>query len=303
MTEATAVEARGRISPQDLGLWNEEQIEPLARVTRFLREHGAVAGIQLAHAGRKASTARPWDGGKPLAPPDGLEPDRRRPAQLAFDEGYQTPGGARRDGDRGADRNVRARGGARGPGRLRRHRDPRGPRLLDPRVSVAGREPPRTTQWGGTFDGRIRFLCRSSRRPRASGRTRAAAGASLDHRLAGRGRLDRRGFDRARASAARSGCRPHRLFVGRHRAARGDRRRARVPDRRAARIRAEAAIPTAAIGIITAAAQAEHILRTGQADLVFLARELLRDPYWPLRAARELGAPVPPPVQYERAWR
>ncbi|HVV50395.1 MAG TPA: oxidoreductase, partial [Polyangia bacterium] len=71
----------------------------------------------------------------------------------------------------------------------------------------------------------------------------------------------------------------------------------------AARIRAEAPIPTAAIGFITAAAQAEHVLRTGQADMVFLARELLRDPYWPLRAARELGAEPPIPVQYERAWR
>ena len=90
MTEATAVEARGRISPQDLGLWKDEQIEPLARVTRFLRAQGAVAGIQLAHAGRKASTARPWEGGKPLAPPAGWSPIVA-PSAVAFDDGYQTP--------------------------------------------------------------------------------------------------------------------------------------------------------------------------------------------------------------------
>ncbi|HVV52415.1 MAG TPA: oxidoreductase, partial [Polyangia bacterium] len=90
MTEATAVEARGRISPQDLGLWEDAQIEPLARVTAFLRAHGAAAGIQLAHAGRKASTARPWEGGKPLAPPAGWSPIVA-PSALAFDGGHQTP--------------------------------------------------------------------------------------------------------------------------------------------------------------------------------------------------------------------
>jgi 2,4-dienoyl-CoA reductase-like NADH-dependent reductase (Old Yellow Enzyme family) len=90
LTEATAVEARGRISPQDLGLWKDEHLPPLARITRFVRGQGAVPGIQLAHAGRKASTARPWDGGQPVGPPQGWSPIVA-PSALPFDAGYQTP--------------------------------------------------------------------------------------------------------------------------------------------------------------------------------------------------------------------
>src|SRR5690349_10397596 len=89
-TEATAVEARGRISPEDLGLWKDEHVAGLERITRFLHAHGAAAGIQLAHAGRKASTARPWNGGKPLHPPAGWTPIVA-PSALAFDDGYQIP--------------------------------------------------------------------------------------------------------------------------------------------------------------------------------------------------------------------
>ena len=87
LTEATAVEARGRISPQDLGLWKDEHLAPLARITRFVRGQGGVPGIQLAHAGRKASTARPWDGGQPIAPPQGWTPIVA-PSALPFDAGY-----------------------------------------------------------------------------------------------------------------------------------------------------------------------------------------------------------------------
>src|SRR3569623_390674 len=90
MTEATAVEARGRISPEDLGIWKDEHVAPLARITRFLRGQGAASGIQLAHAGRKASTARPWEGGQPVAPPRGWTPVVA-PSALAFADGYQTP--------------------------------------------------------------------------------------------------------------------------------------------------------------------------------------------------------------------
>jgi 2,4-dienoyl-CoA reductase-like NADH-dependent reductase (Old Yellow Enzyme family) len=88
--EATAVEARGRISPQDLGIWTDEHIEPLARVVRAIEEHGAVSGIQIAHAGRKASTARPWDGGKPVSDEAGGWPIVG-PSELPFADGYRTP--------------------------------------------------------------------------------------------------------------------------------------------------------------------------------------------------------------------
>ena len=88
--EATAVEARGRISPQDLGIWKDDHVPALERITRFLHAQGAASGIQLAHAGRKASTARPWDGGKPVPPPAGWTPIVA-PSAVPFDDGYQTP--------------------------------------------------------------------------------------------------------------------------------------------------------------------------------------------------------------------
>jgi 2,4-dienoyl-CoA reductase-like NADH-dependent reductase (Old Yellow Enzyme family) len=302
MTEATAVEPRGRIGPQDLGLWNEQQIEPLARVTRFLRAHGAVAGIQLAHAGRKASTARPWDGGKPLAPPTGWSPIVA-PSEVAFDEGYQTPAAlgvpeievlidtfgeaAARAAQAGFDVvEIHAAHGY----------------LIHEFLSpVANR---RHDAWGGDFDGRIRFLLEivgAIRRVWPDGRPLlvrlsttdwlGSDGWTVEDSIALARRLRQAGVDLVDCSSG--GIAP-RVAID---AGPGYQTAA------AARIRAEAAIATAAIGVITAPAQAEHILRTGQADMVFLARALLRDPYWPLRAARELGAPVPSPVQYERAWR
>ena len=91
IAEATAVEARGRITPFDVGLWSDEQIEPLARVTRFIRQQGAAAGIQIAHAGRKADTGKPWEGGKPIAPGDPLFWEAIGPSAVPFAEGYQTP--------------------------------------------------------------------------------------------------------------------------------------------------------------------------------------------------------------------
>jgi 2,4-dienoyl-CoA reductase-like NADH-dependent reductase (Old Yellow Enzyme family) len=302
MTEATAVEARGRISPQDLGLWKDEQIEPLARVTRFLRAQGAVAGIQLAHAGRKASTARPWEGGKPLAPPAGWSPIVA-PSAVAFDDGYQTPA-ALAEGEIAsvieAFARAAARAGQAGFDVVEIHAA-HGYLIHQFLSPISNR---RNDAWGGVFEGRVRFLLeivRAIRRVWADERPLlvrlsttdwlGADGWTVEDSIALGRRLREEGVDLVDCSSG--GNTPHAKIDAGPGYQVGN----------AARIRAEAGIATGAIGFITAAAQAEHILRTGQADMVFLAREMLRDPYWPLRAARELGAKVPVPAQYERAWR
>ncbi|HXT95538.1 MAG TPA: NADH:flavin oxidoreductase/NADH oxidase [Polyangia bacterium] len=302
MTEATAVEARGRISPQDLGLWKDEQIEPLARVTRFLRAQGAVAGIQLAHAGRKASTARPWEGGKPLAAPAGWSPIVA-PSAVAFDDGYQTPV-ALAEGEIAsvieAFARAAARAGQAGFDVVEIHAA-HGYLIHQFLSPISNR---RNDAWGGVFEGRVRLLLeivRAIRRVWADERPLlvrlsttdwlGADGWTVEDSIALGRRLREEGVDLVDCSSG--GNTPHAKIDAGPGYQVGN----------AARIRAEAGIATGAIGFITAAAQAEHILRTGQADMVFLAREMLRDPYWPLRAARELGAKVPVPAQYERAWR
>jgi len=300
MTEATAVEARGRISPQDLGLWKDEQIEALARITRFVRAQGAAPGIQLAHAGRKASVARPWEGGKPLPPPAGWSPIFA-PSALPFDDGYQTPE-ALADKDIGAIIEAFAaaatRAGHAGFDVIEIHAA-HGYLIHQFLSPVSNR---RDDLWGGAFDNRIRFLLeivRAVRRVWADWRPLLVRlsttdwlgddGWTVEDSIALARRLHTEGVDLIDCSSA--GIAP----------------RVTVPlgpgyqTANAARIRAEAPILTTALGLITSAAQAEHVLRTGQADLVFLARALLRDPYWPLRAAAELGASIDWPPQYERA--
>jgi len=302
MTEATAVEADGRISPQDLGLWNDQQIAPLARVTRFLRVHGAASGVQLSHAGRKASTARPWEGGRPLATPAGSSPIVA-PSALPFDEGYQTPaalGQSEIAALVGAFSAAAARAARAGFDVIEIHAA-HGYLIHEFLSPISNR---RDDQWGGDFDARVRFLLeiiRAVRRVWSDGRPLlvrlsttdwlGADGWTVEDSIALARRLVAEGVDLVDCSSG--GVAP-RIAID---AGPG------YQTTNAARIRAEAPIPTAAIGLITTASQAEHILRTGQADMVFLARELLRDPYWPLRAARELGASVPSPPQYDRAWR
>ncbi|HLK92642.1 MAG TPA: NADH:flavin oxidoreductase/NADH oxidase [Polyangia bacterium] len=302
LTEATAVEARGRISPEDLGLWKDAQIEPLGRVARFLRAHGAVPGIQLAHAGRKGSTARPWEGGRPLAPPAGWSPIVA-PSALAYGDGYQTPE-ALGEPDILALVDAFARAAARaaqaGFEAVEIHAA-HGYLIHEFLSPLSNR---RDDAWGGSFDGRTRFLLEivaAVRRVWADDRPllvrlsttdwQGPAGWTVEDSIALARQLRAAGVDLVDCSSGgnASGAR---IDVG-----------PGYQVANAARIRAEAGMPTAAVGVITEPAQAEHIVRTGQADLVFLARALLRDPYWPLRAARELGAAVPYPPQYERAWR
>jgi 2,4-dienoyl-CoA reductase-like NADH-dependent reductase (Old Yellow Enzyme family) len=300
MTEATAVEARGRISPEDLGIWKDEHVPALERITRFVRAHGAAAGMQLAHAGRKASTARPWDGGAPLEPPAGWRPIVA-PSALPFDSGYPTPEplspigiaevieafGAAAHRALGAGFDVVEIHAALGY-------------LIHEFLSPIANQ--RDDQWGGTFDNRIRFLLevvRAVRRRWPDQRPLlvrlsttdwlGADGWAVEDSIALARRLRPEGVDLIDCSSG--GIAP-RVAID---AGPGY----QTPN--AARIRAEGAVPTAAIGAITSAAQAEHVLRTEQADMVFLARAFLRDPYWPLHAATELGEKVAWPVQYDRA--
>jgi 2,4-dienoyl-CoA reductase-like NADH-dependent reductase (Old Yellow Enzyme family) len=301
-TEAAAVEARGRISPEDLGLWNDAQIEPLARVTRFVRAAGAVAGIQLAHAGRKASTARPWEGGAPLAPPRGWAPIVA-PSALPFTDGFQTPEAlAERDIagiiEAFAASAVRAAAAEFNVVEIHAAHGYLIHEFLSP---ITNR---RDDQWGGSFEGRTRFLVeivRAVRRVWADGRplfVRLSTtdwlgpdGWEVEDSIALARRLRGEGVDVVDCSSG--GIAPAiKIDAG-----------PGYQTGSAARVRAEANIATAAVGVITSAAQAEHILRTGQADLVFLARAFLRDPYWPLHAAAELGVVPSWPAQYERARR
>jgi 2,4-dienoyl-CoA reductase-like NADH-dependent reductase (Old Yellow Enzyme family) len=300
MTEATAVEARGRISPEDLGLWKDEHIEALARITRFVRAHGAASGIQLAHAGRKASVARPWDGNKPLPPPAGWSPIVA-PSALPFDDGYQTPA-ALTDQEIGdviagfATATTRAAHAGFDVVEIHAAHGYLIHEFLSP---ISNR---RDDQWGGTFDNRIRFLLeivRAVRRIWADARPLLVrlsttdwlnqGGWTVEDSIALARRLHPEGVDLIDCSSG------------------GNAPRVAVPvgpgyqTAAAARIRDEASIPTGTVGLITSAAQAEHVLRSGQADMVFLARELLRDPYWPLHAAAELGVSVDWPPQYHRA--
>ena len=146
IVEATAVSPEGRISPDDLGMWSDEQVEPWKRITAFVRAQGAVPGIQLAHAGRKASTEVPWRGGRPLAEGGrGWRP--AGPSAEAFAPGHLVPRVALRSGDRRCRRPIRRGGAASATGRLRGGGDPHGPRVPSPPVSVSARESARRRLW------------------------------------------------------------------------------------------------------------------------------------------------------------
>ena len=300
MTEATAVEERGRISPRDLGLWKDEHVALLARAARFVREHGAAAGIQLAHAGRKGSTARPWEGGGPLpVSAGGWRPVA--PSAEAFDDGFNEPEAL---SEAGITEVVAAFGKAAGRAReagfqaVEVHAA-HGYLLHEFLSPVANH---RDDRWGGSFENRTRLVLEVVRAVRgewpdelplfvriSSTDWLGAAGWDIGDSVALARKLRDEGVDLVDCSSG--GIAPRvRIDVG-----------PGYQTAFAARVRAEAKIATAAVGLITAAVQAEQVLRAGQADLVFLARQLLRDPYWPLRAAAELRVKIAWPPQYERA--
>lgn len=297
IAEATAVEARGRITPYDLGIWADEQIEPLARVTRFIKEHGAVAGIQIAHAGRKAGSKRPWETGEPQRPgwqgvapsPLAFTPDARVPHALSKDEikGVQA---AFRDG---AQRALAA-----GFEWLEIHAAHG--YLIHSFYSPLSNQ--RTDEYGGSFENRIRFLLETVRaiRPvwperlpltvRISGTDWVEGGWTVNDSVELARHLKTEGVDLVDCSSG--GAAPN----------------AKVPAgpgyqvHIAEAVRRGAGIQTAAVGLITTPAQADEIIRNEQADLILLGREMLRDPHWALHAAQALGQPTPVPSQYLRAF-
>ncbi|MGA2116273.1 MAG: NADH:flavin oxidoreductase/NADH oxidase [Bryobacteraceae bacterium] len=298
--EATAVEARGRISPFDTGIWSDAHVEFLSRITRFIQSQGAVAGIQLAHAGRKASTARPWEGGKLVAEAaGGWRPVA--PSAVPFDDGDPAPhelSAAEIHGIVEAFAAAARRALAAGFGLVEVHaaHGYLAHQFLSP---LSNR---RQDHYGGSLENRIRFALEVVESVRAawpehlplfvriSATDWVPGGWDIDDSVALARRLKPLGVDLVDCSSGGSS-RAQQIPLGPG---------YQVPF--AERVRREAGIPTGAVGLITTAQQAEQILRDGKADLVLLAREFLRDPYFPIRAARELGAQLPAPVQYFRAF-
>ena len=300
IAEATAVEARGRISPFDLGIWKDEQIEGLARIARFVKQQGAVPGIQLAHAGRKASTQAPWTGDRAIPAESGGWPTVA-PSAIPFRPADPVPAELSVAEIRGI---VEAFGRA-----ARRARDAgfevveihsAHGYLLHQFLSPLSNH--RADHYGGSFDARTRIVREVAEAVRAawpgtfplfiriSATDWVEGGWNLDESVELAKRLRQCGVDLVDCSSG--GASPDARIP----AAPGY----QVPF--AERIRREAGILTGAVGLITEPEQADNIVRTGQADLVLLAREFLRSPYWPLHAARKLGQEAGVPRQYLRGF-
>jgi len=301
IAEATAVESRGRITPGDLGIWTDEHVEALSPITRFIKKHSAsVPGIQLAHAGRKASTDAPWRGGHPLPEEEGAwQPVA--PSPIPFDQGHPEPAelsepelagivqafkaAARRSLDAGFE--IVELHAAHGY-------------LLHEFLSPLSNH--RNDRYGGSFENRARLVVEvvnavrsvwPERLPlflRISATDWAENGWDIDQSIELARLIHPLGIDMIDCSSG--AIIPH----------------VKIPVKPgfqvpfAERIRKEAGILTGAVGLITEPQQADNIVRTGQADLVLLARELLRDPYWPLHAGEVLQANPSIPDQYARAF-
>ena len=301
MTEAAAVLAEGRITPQDLGLWKDEHIPGLKRIVEFLHGQGARAGVQLAHAGRKASMARPWaPEQRSLTQSEGGWKNVMAPSAVPFAENYSQPTALDLAGiqtitkafTRAAERALET-----GFDLVELHAA-HGYLLHEFLSPLSNR---RSDQYGGSFENRIRLAVEVVDAVRAvwpaelpllvriSATDWAEGGWDIEQSVALAKVLKAHKVDLIDVSSG--GMTPQQLIpLG--------------PGYQtpfAERIRREAQIPTGAVGMITDAVQAEHILRTGQADVVLLARELLREPYWPLQAAKELGDSTSWPAQYLRA--
>ncbi len=300
LTEATAVVAEGRISPSDLGIWDDAHVPMLRRITTFIRAQGAVAGIQLAHAGRKASTTRPWDGHRAVPPAEGGWANVMAPSAIAYNDNYPSPQamshwdiasviaafGAAAARALAAGFQVAEIHAAHGY-------------LLHQFMSPLSNK--RTDAYGGAFEHRIRLtldVCDAVRgvwpdalpvMVRLSATDWAEGGWTVEESVRLSRELAARGVDLVDCSSA--GLVPQQQIIVEP--------GYQVPFAR--QIRAEAGIPTAAVGLITEPAQAEQIVTSGDADMVLLARELLRNPHWPLLAAHALGADMAWPNQYARA--
>jgi 2,4-dienoyl-CoA reductase-like NADH-dependent reductase (Old Yellow Enzyme family) len=301
-TEATAVSPEGRISPADTGIWNDAQRDAWTRVAAFIASQGAVPGIQLAHAGRKASTDAPWRGGAPLsAGHGGWTPLAPSAIAFAFADGHPLPcaldagGIARVVADFHAAA-IRAREAGFGVIEIHAAHGYLLHEFLSPLCNQ------RDDEWGGSLENRARLLRATvaavrgawpAPRPlfvRVSATDWVEGGWDIDECIVLARWLKDDGVDLVDCSSG--GAVAH----------------AKVPVAPgyqvpfAACIRREAGIATGAVGLITGSSQANDIIERGEADLVLLARELLRDPYFPRRAAAELGVAIEAPPQYRRAW-
>ncbi len=299
MVEATAVRAVGRISLADLGIWNDQQMQAYRPIVAFLKEHGAVPGIQLAHAGRKASMASPWQGGRSIDDKQGgWEPEG--PSPLPFSDKHVTPReltkkdiesiiddfamAAKRSLEAGFEVvEIHAAHGY----------------LMNEFLSPLSNH--RTDEYGGSIENRMRFplavaTCIRKIWPakwpvfvRISATDWVDKGWDLSQSIVFAKQLKEIGIDLIDCSSG------------------GNSPQAQIPVGPgyqvpfAAAIRDQVQIFTGAVGVITKGAQAEQILQEGEADVLFLGREFLRDPYFPLHAAKELGVEVEWPMQYDRA--
>ncbi len=301
LTEATAVTADGRISPQDLGIWKDDHIPMLKRIVSFMRDHGAVAGIQLAHAGRKASTKRPWDGtGKVDADAGGWTV--RAPSDVAFSPEYPSPQALMLSELPGiVDAFVAA---------TRRSLEV-GFQVIELHAShgyllhefMSPLSNTRTDAYGGSLENRIRLCLEVAHAVRAawpaelplivrlSATDWADGGWTVDETVQLAARLKALGVDLIDCSSGGLTTAQH-ITPGPG---------YQVPFAR--RVREDAGIATAAVGLITTPDQAEGIIANGDADVVLMARELLRNPRWPLEAARVLGSEGRWQAQYVRARR
>ncbi|ALC15911.1 2,4-dienoyl-CoA reductase [Desulfuromonas soudanensis] len=299
MVEATAVSPEGRISPGDSGLWSDRHAEAFVPITRFLREQGAVAGIQLAHAGRKGSCSPPWLGGAPLGK-EGGSWQTLAPSAVPFAVGHPLPQSLTLDGMERIEGEFRAATGrahAAGFQVLEIHMA-HGYLLHEFLSPLANR---REDSYGGSLENRLRFPLRVARAVREewprelplfvriSATDWAPDGWDMDQSVLLARQLKALGVDLIDCSSG--------AVVPQESIPAGP--GFQVPF--AARIRAETGLATGAVGFILEPAQAEQIVATGQADVVLLARQLLRDPYWPLHAARALEEEAPWPNQYLRA--
>jgi 2,4-dienoyl-CoA reductase-like NADH-dependent reductase (Old Yellow Enzyme family) len=296
--EASGVTAVGRITPWDAGIWSPAHAEAWKPIASFIRAHGSVPGIQIAHAGRKASTDKPWLGGKPLSAERGAW-QAIGPSAIAFGH-YPVPRAMTVEEIRKTVEDFRNAAlysltagfevveihGAHGY-------------LLHSFCSPLSNL--RTDEYGGSLENRIRFPLEVARavrevwpadKPlfyRISATDWYEGGWDVDQSVVLCKRLKELGVDMIDCSSG-GNIHDQKIQLGPG---------YQVPF--AERVRRDAGVPTIAVGLITEAKQAEEIVSSGKADAVCLARAMLRDPYWPLHAARELGATVEWPDQYKRA--
>jgi 2,4-dienoyl-CoA reductase-like NADH-dependent reductase (Old Yellow Enzyme family) len=312
-TEATAVTPEGRISPQDLGIWSDKHIDHLKRITDFVHSQGGRAGMQLAHAGRKGSMARPWEPARVVPPSEGGWSFVPAPSAIPFSADYAKPTELSREGIAmikqafvtAAQRALRA-----GFDVIEVHAAHG--YLLHEFMSPLSNK--RTDEYGGSFENRVRLTLDVAKAVRDAWpnnlpvfvRISATdwletfdgeddkiqnndSGWTLRQSVALASLLRECGIDLVDCSSG------------------GNEAKVTIPTGAgyqtafSARIRRETGIATGTVGMITDSVQADTVIRTQQADLVFLAREMLRDPYWPMRAARELKQSIAWPAQYARA--